>query len=424
MLVFVPHMAVRLPHLVCIVCGVVLSWTEGRSYAQLAYRLSAGSSIGISDISGSQSGATPGTQPDGFLMARAGAELDYAGRLAQDRAAYSFVATWWLRGTQGSSLTHMLNLSSVIQSSAATQVTLGASAMLSQLSLGDTVATANPQTFGAIPVGTQEFAAVDANEAFTWQVNSAWRLDQMLDGRLYRPIGDNPGTAQNESLVLALGIARTWLRDQAGLRTRAGVIETGEAAPAGAPVIPGYKSEFAEALLSWRRDWTPTWTSQLGAGAFVLHVPGSYTGPTPAGSATVSYRNTGQEIELRVARTVDPNVYVGAALERDLVSLRAALPIGRWQAFHLDAMADLEHDSGAGTLGGPTSTADIFFLQAGASYQPGNMFMYRLQYMFRDQFSASAAPGTSPFAAFRQQTAMFTIEVHYPATASTPPRAP
>ena len=106
---------------------------------------------------------------------------------------------------------------------------------------------------------------------------------------------------------------------------------------------------------------------------------------------------------------------MGAALERDLVSLRAALPIGRWQAFHLDAMADLEHDSGAGTLGGPTSTADIFFLQAGASYQPGNMFMFRLQYMFRDQFSASAAPGTSPFAVFRQQTAMFTIEAHYPA---------
>jgi hypothetical protein len=383
-------------------------------HAQLEYRLTAGSSAGISNTSESRPGAAAAEQTDFLLIARAGAQVDYTSRLTHSQAAYLFAATWWVRGTQSNSLSHMLNLSSVIQSSAATQVTLGASATLSQLSLGDTVATANPQTFGAIPAGTQEFAAVDANEAFTWQVNSAWRLDQMLDGRLYRPIGDNPGTAQNESLVLALGIARTWLRDQAGLRTRVGVIEIGEAAPAGAPVIPGYKGEFAEALLSWRRDWTPTWTSELGAGAFVLHVPGSNVGPTPAGSATVSYRNTGQELELRVARTVDPNVYVGAALERDLVSLRAALPIGRWQAFHLDAMADLEHDSGAGTLGGPTTTADIFFLQAGASYQPGNMFMYRLQYMFRDQFSASVAPGTSPFAAFRQQTAMFTIEVHYP----------
>ena len=414
MLVSIEFMAGRLSHIACLAFMAVLLGMARQGHAQLGYRLFAGSSIGISDTS-SPAGTTAGPQPDGFVMARAGAQLDYAGRLAQDRAAYSFMATWWLRGTQGSSLTHILNLSSVIQTSAATQVMLGASATLSQLSLGDTVAAANPQTFGAIPAGTQEFAAFDAYDIFAWQLNSAWRLDQMLDGRLYRPIGDNPGTAQNESLVLALGIARTWLRDQAGLRTRVGVIEIGEAAPAGAPVIPGYKGEFAEALLSWRRDWTPTWTSQLGAGAFVLHVPGSNVGPTPAGSATVSYRNTGQELELRVARTVDPNVYVGAALERDLVSLRAALPIGRWQAFHLDAMADLEHDSGAGTLGGPTSTADIFFLQAGASYQPGNMFMFRLQYMFRDQFSASAAPGTSPFAVFRQQTAMFTIEAHYPA---------
>jgi len=263
MLVFVPHMAVRLPHLVCIVCWVVLSWTEGRSYAQLEYRLSAGSSIGISDISGSQSGATPGTQPDGFLMARAGAELDYAGRLTQDRAAYSFV----LPGGSGYAglLAHPHAESIERDPEQCHHAShAGGKRHVESAITGRYGCNSDPQTFGAIPAGTQEFAAVDATEAFTWQVNSAWRLDQMLDGRLYRPIGDNPGTAQNESLVLALGIARTWLRDQAGLRTRVGVIETGEAALAGAPVIRGYKSEFAEALLSWRRDWTPTWTSQLG----------------------------------------------------------------------------------------------------------------------------------------------------------------
>jgi len=124
----------------------------------------------------------------------------------------------------------------------------GGSATLSPAITGRYGCNSEPQTFGAIPAGTQEFAAVDATEAFTWQSNSAWRLDQKkcLDGRLYRPIGDKPRNAQNESLVLALGIARTWLRDQAGLAHRVGVIETGEAALAGAPGDPGYKSEFAE----------------------------------------------------------------------------------------------------------------------------------------------------------------------------------
>jgi len=357
-------------------------------------------------------------------MARAGAQLDYTGRLSRERAAYAFAAVWWVRGTQSTSLTHMLSLSSVIQSSAATQVTLGGGAMLSQLSLADTVAGSDPLTVGARPAGTREFAAFEAHEAFAWQVNGPWRADQLLDGSLYRPIGDSPGSGQNESLTLGLGIARTWLRDHAGLRTRVGVIEIGEVAPAGLAVVPGGDSEFAEALLSWKHDWTPNWTSEIGAGALVLRALGSDTALTPAGSATLAYRYASQELEFRAARTVEPNVYVGAALERDVVSLRAGFPIGRWEAFRLEAMADLEHDSGAGTPGGPTSTANILYLQAGARYQPGSMFILSLQYMFRDQFSASAAPGTSPFSAFRRQTAMFTIEVHYPPDVPTAPKSP
>jgi hypothetical protein len=48
------------------------------------------------------------------------------------------------------------------------------------------------------------------------------------------------------------------------------------------------------------------------------------------------------------------------------------------------------------------------------------MVMFGLEYTFRDQFSVSAAPGTtSPFSAFRRQMAMFTIEVWYPT--ATPP---
>lgn len=424
MVLFIVFMAGRIPRLACIAFTAVLLGMARQGHAQLEYRLSAGSSAGVSNISGSQSGATAGVQTDVFLMARAGAQLEYAGRLVQNQAAYAFAATWWVRG-QTWSLSHTLNLSSAIQTSATTQVTLGGSATLSQLSLADTVAAADPQTVGARPAGTQEFAAFDAHEAFAWQLNGAWRLDQLLDGRLFRPIGDNPGSSQNESLALTLGIARLWQRDQAGLQTRVGVIETGGVAPVGqAQGIPGRESEFAETLLTWRHDWTPTWTSEIGAGALVLHVPGNDTSLTPAGSATAAYHNTGQELELRAARTVEPNVYVGAALERDLVSVRAGLPIGRWQALRLDAMVDVEHDSGAGTLGGPTSTANILFLQAGAHYQPGNMFVYRLQYTFRDQFSASAAPGTSPFSAFSQQMVMFTVEVRYPPAVATAPRPP
>ena len=423
-LVCAVFMSGRHPLLACLTCAAALLGMARQGHAQLGYRLSVGSSVGVSDTSGAQTSTGVAPQPDVFAMARASVQLDYPGRLVLDRAAYAFTTTWWIRG-QTWSMSHTLDLSSDIHTSATTQVTLDANATLSQLSLADTVAPADLQTLGARPTGIQEFLSLGAREAFAWQLGAMWRLDQMLDGRLYRPIGSNPGLAQNESLTNALGIARLWLRDQAALRTNVGVIESGEAAPAGLQPIPGHQSELAEVLLSWRHDWTTTWTSELAAGALLLHVPGSYTGPTPAGSATLTYRNTGQELELRAARTVSPNVYVGSALERDLVSVRAGLPIGRWQALHLDGMADLEHDSGVGSLGGPTSSANVFFLQAAARYQqPGNMFMYSLQYTFRDQLSSSAAAGTSLFSAFRQQMVMFTVEVHYPAAAPTAPRAP
>lgn len=383
-----------------------------QGYAQVEYHLTAGSSIGVADTSGMQPGQTAGVQTDGFLMARAGAQLSYAGRLVHNQATYGFAATWWLRGSQGSALTHTLSLSSEIEASAATRITLGGSASLSQLSLVDTAGNADPLTVGARPAGTTEYAAFDAHEAVAWQIGARWRLDQMLQGSLYRPIGDNPGSAPSESLTHNLGLARLWQRDQAGLRTRVGVIWIGQTA-----LLPAREDEFAEALLAWRHDLTPAWASDLAAGASLLRISGIYVGPTPAGSAALSYRNRGRELDLRAARTVESNVYVGAAIERDLVSLGAGLPIGRWQALRLTALADLEHDSITGAQGGPTASANILFLQAGARYQPGGMFMGHLDYSFRDQLASGTASGTSTFAAFRRQTVMFTIEMYYPPSA-------
>jgi hypothetical protein len=285
---------------------------------------------------------------------------------------------------------------------------------VSQVSLVDSVGTTDPQTVGARPAGTTEFAAFNASEALAWQLGGMWRLDQVLEGRLYDPIGKNSGFAQSESLTHVLGIARLWPRDQVGLRTRLGAIKTGQAAPVGGPVIPGREGEFAEALLGWRHDFTPTWTSDLAAGASVFHVSESPVEATPSGSATLSYRYIGREFGLRAARTVDPNVYLGTTLQRDLVMLSVGFPLGRWDTLRLNALADLEHDSGTSAPGGPTTTANIIVLLAGASYQPGNMFMCRLEYTFRDQLPSAAAPGISPIPSFLRQMVMFTLGVQYP----------
>ena len=407
-------MAGRRPHLKYIVFTVVFLGMGRQGYAQLEYRLSAGTSVGVSDLSGATSATTAGLQPDVFVMARAGAELGYVGQKVRSLAAYAFAATWWLRSSEGSSLSHTLTLSSDIETSAATHITLGGSAALSQLSLVDSVASADPLTVGARPAGTMQFVAFDAHEAFVWQLNPRWRLDQMLEGRFFHPIGQDLGIAQSESLTHALAITRLWGRDQVGLRSRLGAIKTDQATPVGGLVIPGREGEFAEALVGWRHDFTPTWSSDLAAGAFVVGLSGSDTVVTEAGSAALSYRYIGRELDLRAARTVDPNVFLGAALERDLVSLSVVFPMGQWDALLLNALADFEHDSTAGVPGGATPTTNIVVATAGASYQPGHMFKYRLEYTFRDQLASAAVASTTSFPSFHRQIVMFTVEVHYP----------
>ena len=414
MLVFFAFMSGRLQHLQCMAFAAVLCGMARQGHAQVEYRLTAGSTLGATDNSRAQTVGTDAKQADGFLMARAGAQLGYLGQLVRYHGAYAFGATTWARGTQSTSLTHSLNLASEIQTSTSSQTTLGAGATLGQLSLVDAIGTTNPQTVGTRPAGTQTFMTVEAREAFLWQFAAMWRLDQTLEGRLYLPVGDNSGSAQNRILTHGLGIARLWLRDQAGLRTRVGVIETRGSAPVGQTVIPGRESEFAEALLGWRHSLTPDWTSDLAAGAFVVRIPDSGMHPAAAGLVSVSYQREGQALELRAARTAEPNGYLGTMLERSLVSLTAGLTIGRWQALRLDTTASFEHDSSPGTASGTAPTANFLFFQAGARYLPGDMFMYRLQYTFRDQLSSGAAPGTSPFAAFRQQMVLLTVEVHYP----------
>jgi len=80
----------------------------------------------------------------------------------------------------------------------------------------------------------------------------------------------------------------------------------------------------------------------------------------------------------------------------------------------LNALADFEHDSTAGVPGGATPTTNIVVATAGASYQPGHMFKYRLEYTFRDQLASAAVASTTSFPSFHRQIVMFTVEVHYP----------
>lgn len=175
----------------CLICATIVAILSGLgrpAYAELEYHLLASGSVGASDNPRMQPD-TAAPKADGFVSALGQIELDHIGRLTQERLSYGLMGLSWFRDSLGSSVTHTLRLSSDIQAGPTTTVTLSAGAMLAQLSTIDTTAPTDTQTTGPRPAGDQRFVGVDVGEALASEIGGSWRVDQTLQGRLYRPLG-------------------------------------------------------------------------------------------------------------------------------------------------------------------------------------------------------------------------------------------
>jgi hypothetical protein len=391
--------------------AVAWSGAEGTGYAQLDYRLSAGSAVGVVENPTAQSNQAS-TRVDGIVSSTAQVDLSYAGRLTVERLGYAISAASYFQSIQSPTLIQILRLASEIQAAAETKITLGAGATLTRLSMVDTTAPADPQTAGPRPAGDAYFVGIDVGETLAWQLTGAWRVDQALGGNWFRRLGDALGSSGNESAALSVGVNHAWTSDSAGLRSRVGVITSGAASTQSAqPARTNATSEYGELGLSWRRDWRPDLFHTVSAGAFVLRTDKSTV--LPGGSVSLLWHRTGYEIELRAGRTAESNIYIGTVYERDSVGLRVGMPIDRLDQLRVLASADVERDTIVGSSTGVGGSADVVFAGLAIHWQPGDMFVFGLDYTFRDQFAASYS-GNSTLASFRRQTAMVSVGVQYP----------
>jgi hypothetical protein len=406
-----PSMVGRFP---CLSCAVLVLFVLGLGrpgLAELRYRLGAGSSIGASDNPRAQS-SSGSSQADGFLTVQGRFQLSHIGPLMLGQIAYGITATTWSRNTRGPTYTQTLRLASELQAGPATRIALTGGAAWARMSNIDTAAPADPQAVGLRPAGDQQFLTFDAGEAFSWQPNSSWRLEQGLQGRLYRPVGSAQMVASNKSLTVDAQVTHLRQQDSYGLRGRAGAITSGNGTQTGQLVTVSRDSQFAEGALSWRHDWTPDLSHELAAGVFVLRA--DETRLLPALSAGLGWRRDGSEIGLLAGRTAESNIYIGTAYERSFVTLRMALPVDRLERIRLFADANLEHDSTSAAPVGAQGTANILSARAGLRWQLGEMFGCALEYTFRDQRASATESGPSFFSTYRRHMAVLTIDMNYP----------
>jgi hypothetical protein len=407
--------AARFPSFLCAAFAVIVLGPGRPGYAAFDYRLWAVSSTGVSD--GAQDQSSSGSKgTDGFETIQGHVQLGHIGRLTTNQLSYALMATSWFQSAPSFWLTHTLSLSSDVQASPGMRLALSGSAMLTQPSMLDTAGSTDPQAAGPRPAGSREFMTLQAGEAFSWELGGPWSLGQSLQGRLYRPISDDPGSTTNKSLTFDAQVTRQWQQDSAGLRGNLGAISSSGNAitdpQTGEVVTASRSSEFGEGTLIWKHDWTPDLTHEATAGVFVLRA--DRTRVLPAGSAGVLWRSFGQNAELRAGRSADSNIYVGVAFERTYASLRLGLTLNQRQTLRLLAEANLEHDTTVGSTG-VEGSANVFLGRVGLRWETGGTFAFGLEYLLRDQRADAVAPGaTSPFTSLRRQTAMFTIEASYP----------
>ena len=404
---------------------MVLLGTGGAARAQVDYRLTAGLAGLASDNPGS---ASPGTtaKADVSGAVRGGVDLGYLGRFATERLSYGIMAMEWARNTQGSALTHTLRLSSDVEATPATRVSLSAGATLSQLALADTVSAASlpttgpqpsspqpasPQQVGPQPAGNRKFLALDARESVSWQPNGQWRVDQGLTGIAFRPLGSGSGSIDNNALTLDLGVAKLWQHDSAGVRGRLGVMITSGSA-AGAQSTTGSRyTELAELSLVWGHQWNAEVAQELSAGVLVVRSDQDRLMPTA--SATLTWQRPGATLTGRLAQTADYSVMVGSSYQRRMATLAVGLPVNRLETIRLVASANLERDSPVGASAESGGSINVFSAQAGLGWQPGETFAYSLAYTFRDQFASDTGTSSSALSSFRRQTIMFTVSAGY-----------
>jgi len=415
----------RFPSLPSAAFIVILLGMARFGHAEVAYHVFAGSSVGASDNPTSQPDATAHSAA-GFVTAQGRLELGHIGRLTQEQIAYAIMATSWTGNTQSSVLAQTLSLSSDIEASPAARITLRGSAALMQLSMLDATSTTNPQTVGPRPAGDQKFLSLSADEAFSWQLGGSWSIAQSLDGGMYRPLGSDQGSGSNKSLILGAAISHLWQRDSGGLRGRLGAIATnntqaGQLTTAGQPTTAGQATtaardgQFAQLESTWRHEWTAELTHELAAGVLFLRTDHVHVFPTE--SAAILWRRVGREVGLRAEQSVGDSIYVATVYQRSLVGLNIALPLDRYELLQFLAAADLESDSASALANGAGGTAKVFATHLGLRWMPGHLFTYGLDYTFRDQRASavSSAVGASPFASFRRQLVVFTVEAQYPA---------
>jgi hypothetical protein len=173
----------------------------------------------------------------------------------------------------------------------------------------------------------------------------------------------------------------------------------------------------------WRRDWSPSWSSEAQLGLLVIAAASS--DPTvatrsawqPSALAAIRWSKATGSAELRYAHDALPNPYIAQTLSVDAVTLQGGLPIVRAH-MTLGATAGYQHARMLSvTAGVPDASANVVVADATVGWQPIRELTLFARYAYFRQLGQAPiddVPATLP--SLRRTTVMIGATFVYPAS--------
>lgn len=366
-----------------------------------------------------------GRESDFFFQLSPGAALSSATPRLLQRLAYSFSADLFVHHSEANSFTNTLEWSAFIATSPTTDLLL---LIQSQQGRLNTFSLQVPSANGIVLPLTQNastnFFSQSLTEALTWSPSGKWRATESGFFRAFVPLdaGQLPNTY---NFVTDVALERIFMRDAIGGLVKADYVDFAALRdPMTNVVVTSEQSQIlTSAVARWRRDWSPSWSSEgdLGVVLAMNAADGSARAWQPSALAALRWFRERSHAELRYSHDALPNPLAGTSFAYDEVALAGATPLGAKSQMFLSASAGYLHVRQiSATIGLTDETAHVVQADVTLGWQPRPEFDLFARYSLFDQFGQPPIDATTQAAlpSILRNTVMIGLNVVYPAVAA------
>lgn len=269
----------------------------------------------------------PPREGDVYYQLRPGAMATYETPRSMHVASYELEANLYTIHDEAWSLQHRLGWQGFFLVSPRAE--LGGSLQLSsgQLTTLSTQGTAADGSVIGLPSGESRFLSLDAGQNLAFTASRELRLTQGARARSFSTTDAFAAESLGVEVGVSGGADRSWRHSAVGLQVAGAFVTLERRREMVAPETTDQVN--ASAILSWRRDFGPRWTSMIDGGmtAIVPLDEGDQLVLHPTVGGQVGYFPEWGNGGLAVRRAVAPNLYLARNTITDSVVVNAWLPL-------------------------------------------------------------------------------------------------